>query len=100
MIEVPSYFSGSPSIQYLGETENVRRLWNTLVQTTPNPDIIQERVRKFMDQVVFLENEMAITKGEQPTTGGGINIVTVFPKGIFWSNPKYDSKDDLLGNGR
>ena len=53
---------------------------NVLNQMIPNEQILEEKVRQFMTEAIAYENNKAKERGEKPKTGGGINIVTVYPK--------------------
>ncbi|MGA3061262.1 MAG: hypothetical protein ABSD92_12965 [Candidatus Bathyarchaeia archaeon] len=86
--------SGAPNILDYGKTNEAKSSIAILKQMVPYPDIIQDYVRKFMGRAIEYENKIAKEKGEKPKTGGGINIVTVYPNGLAWVQPRYDSTDD------
>lgn len=89
------YLTGAPAILDYIKTEEGKSQVAVLNQMIPNVQIVQESVRKLLTKAIDYENKKAIANGEKIKTGGGINIVTVFPNRIFWSDPKADSKDDL-----
>jgi hypothetical protein len=87
--------TGAPYILEYGKTEEFKNYINVLKRTIPERGIIQEYVRKLVIQAIEYENKKAISNGERPTTGRGINIFSVDPYGFYWPEPRYDSKDDL-----
>jgi hypothetical protein len=91
--------TGAPDILDYGNTKEAQNHISLIGKLVPFPEIIQKEVRKFVTDAITYENKTALSKGEKPKTGGGINIVTVSQNNIIWSDPRADSKDDIYQIG-
>jgi hypothetical protein len=80
-------------VDYAKMNESKVRM-HALISLIPNVEIVAENVRRFISHAIAYENDKAKENGEEPQTGGGINIVVVFPNEIAWLSPKIDSEDD------
>lgn len=94
-----SFLTGAPDVLEFGKTEEFKNHLRRLECTIPHPEIIQDSVRKLMTQAIDYENKKAIARGENPKTGGGVNIVTVTQNEMGWSKPRFDSEDDPVRYG-
>ena len=80
-------------VDYAKMNEGKRRM-HALISLIPNVEIVAENVRRFILHVIAYENEKAKENGEEPQTGGGVNVVVVFPDRVAWLPPRINSKDD------
>ncbi len=92
--DLRSCLTGAQRVMDYARTTEGQRQICLLKSLIPEKEILSQKVRQFMDNVIKYENERAKESGEKPMTGGGVNIVTVDPKTLFWSQPRFDSKDD------
>jgi hypothetical protein len=76
------------------EINEGKRQMHFLNSLIPKEEIVITNVRRFMSNIIVYENDRAIKNGENPQTGGGINIVIVYPDKLAWVTPRFDSKDD------
>ncbi len=86
--------TGTQRVVDYSKTNESKRRMHVLISLIPNLEIVAENVRRFVSNVITYENDRARENGEEPQTGGGVNLVVVFPNEIRWLFPRIDSEDD------
>ena len=86
--------TGTQRVVDYSKTNEGKRRMHALISLIPHVEIVAENVKRFISHVINYENNAAKENGEEPQTGGGINIVVVYPDVVAWLPPRIDSKDD------
>lgn len=92
--EYTANMTGTQRVVDYSKTNEGKRRMRALISLIPNVEIVAENVKRFISDVIAYENDKAKENREDPQTGGGVNIVVVFPDRIAWVPPRIDSKDD------
>jgi hypothetical protein len=80
--------------EYARTIEGQRQICYLKSVVPPEEGILLRKVREFMDGAVNYENQKSIENNEKPKTGGGINILTLYPESFVWHAPRTDPVGD------
>jgi hypothetical protein len=81
-------------IEYRNTVEGQRQICLLKSIVPQEAEILVPKVRQFIENAISYENQKAAKRGTPPTTGGGVNIVTLYPQRVVWSAPRADPQED------